>query len=208
MKRILVVGEDALCCALGEKLVEEILPNWQLAQASVNCCGITRLIPRIEKYVNLAQHVNPVLCIADSDNQPVCELAQKWLRPHSISSDMGFLLRIAVSEAESWILADTAAFAEYFAVSVRKLPRMTSGNFDEVVDPKHIVLVLARQSKKRLIREEVVSPIDQDKRGSGYNTHLCAFVKERWSAVRASVLSASLNRALSRLSEFAKIHEN
>ena len=43
MTQILVVGEDALCCALGERLVAACLPGWKLAQTSIDTKGVTKL---------------------------------------------------------------------------------------------------------------------------------------------------------------------
>ena len=66
MKRILVVGEDALCCALGEKLVAAALPGWSLAGPAIDTKGVTKLIPALPRYSEQAQFVQPVLCIADT----------------------------------------------------------------------------------------------------------------------------------------------
>lgn len=194
MSRILVVGEDALCCALGEKLVTDCLPDWQLSARPIDTKGITKLIPALARYQEQAQHVQPVLCIADTDRKCAVELLAAWLprpRPEHL------LLRLAVTEAESWLLADRGGFATAFQVPLNKLPQ----NPDEVDDPKRTLLTLARRSKQRLIRDEVVSAIDPSKQGSGYNTHLRHFVLNHWDAHRAAQTSQSLARAMSRLAE-------
>ena len=77
MKRILVVGEDALCCALGEKLVAAALPGWSLAGPAIDTKGVTKLIPALPRYSEQAQFVQPVLCIADTDGQCVKQWLQK-----------------------------------------------------------------------------------------------------------------------------------
>ena len=67
--RVLVVGEDALCCAFGERLVHTILPDWTLARESINTGGITKLKPNLYRYVEQAHHVQPVVCVADTDGR-------------------------------------------------------------------------------------------------------------------------------------------
>ncbi len=199
MKQILVVGEDALCCALGERLFTICLPDWQLAQAAINTRGITKLVPALPRYLEQAQHIQPVLCIADTDGKCAADLLSAWLPPFAHEN---FLLRLAVTEAESWLIADQEGFAQEIAVPLNKLPQHP----DEAVDPKRLVLSLARKSKKRVIRDEVVSPIDPSKPGSGYNLHLCAFVKTHWNARRAAQTSPSLARAINRLETLGAKH--
>lgn len=105
---------------------------------------------------------------------------------------------MAVTESEKWLLADRDAFADALAVPIASLPWAP----DEEIDPKRVVLNLARKSRRRVIREEVVSPHDPNKRGTGYNLHLCAFVRSHWDAGRAAANSPSLERAVRRLKEF------
>jgi len=196
VNHILVVGEDALCCALGQRLVQACLPRWQLALPPIDTKGVTKLRAALPRYIELAQHVQPVLCIADTDGQCPVQLAQQWL-PKTASRRL--LLRLAVSEAESWALADAAAFASLFAVPLNKIPRKP----DDVTDAKGAVLGLAKRSQKRVIRDEMISPFDSTKPGSGYNLHLCSFVTTHWDAGNAAANSPSLRRAMSRLKAMA-----
>ena len=195
MKQILVVGEDALSCAIGERLVAEGLPGWSLAKASVNTRGITKLVPALPRYFQQAQHVQPVLCIADTDGQCPVELVSTWM-PHGWPQ--AFLFRLAVSEAESWLLSDRRGAADFFGMPEAKIPRTP----DLLPDPKREVLRLARISTIRTIRQEVVSSLDFNKPGVGYNTHLCRFVVQYWRANRARTRSTSLDKALTRIAEF------
>jgi hypothetical protein len=196
MNRILVVGEDHLCCALGERLVAASLPGWKLAGASINVRGVTKLEPSLPRFLEQAKFVQPVLCIADTDGQCAVTLRARFLKyakhhaPHE-----SFLLRLAHSEAESWMLADREGFAKALAVPINKLPHKP----DEEVDPKRLVLNLARISKNRLFRTEVISDTDQNRPGSGYNLHLCNFVQTHWDARRGAEYSPSLARALKRV---------
>ncbi len=197
MSRILVVGEDSLSCVLGEKLVEMALPTWSLASPSINTRGVTKLIPYLERYMEQARHVQPVLCIADTDGQCALALLADW-----IDADVPahFVLRLAVSEAESWVLADRTGFAQYFHIPKNKLPMIT----DQEGDPKRLLLSLVSKSKNRMFREEVISRSDLNKPGAGYNLHLRKFVCSDWNVHNARDHSPSLNRAFNALHALGK----
>lgn len=189
MRQVLVVGEDVLCCALGERLAHAILPNWRLARDSINTRGITRLAPSLSRYLEQARHVQPVICIADTDGRCPVDLLAQWLGSRK---DARFVFRLAVTEAESWLLADGETLAEFLAVPVDKIPVRP----DELADPKREVLALARRSKRRPIRTEVVSSIDSNKPGNGYNLHLVEYIRMHWRAQQAAKRSPSLARAI------------
>lgn len=189
-----MVGEDVLCCALGERIIGNVLPDWRLADTTINAGGITKLIPNASRYAEQAQHVQSVFCLADTDGKCPVELISKW-RP--LHASRNFVFRLAVTEIESWILADRVGFSSYFQISANKIP----ANVDTVADPKSLVLSLVAKSKKRLFRDEVVSMTDFNKRGSGYNIHLKSFVKTKWSLENARDHSISLRRAISNLIE-------
>ncbi len=193
MNRILVVGEDELCRALGERLVDACLPDWQLAGPSIDTRGVTRLVPALARYARLAKDRHPVLCIADTDRQCAVTLRDRWLPEWA---EPRLLLRLAVSEAESWVLADREGAAEALGVPLVRLPQKP----DDEPDPKRLVLTLAARSKKTPIKAEVVSAFDRSKRGTGYNLHLAAFVRSGWDVRRAEAASPSLARAVKRVS--------
>lgn len=191
MSRIFLVGEDQLCLALGQRMVEFALPRW-FVTGSVDKKGITNLLPRLGDYALQAQHVQPVLCIADTDGACAAELVTRWLPPTRTSR---LLLRLAVQEAESWALADGEAFAGALHVPRAKVPR----DPEALADAKRVVLDLARRSTNRRVREEVASSTNPATPGTGYNLHLCGFVKTHWRAGVASQQSPSLRRAVERL---------
>ena len=192
MSRILVVGEDPLCAALGERLIASALPSWQLAGPSIPSRSFSDLVPKLSRYAGLARDLHPVLCIADSDRKCPVELVRDH-RP--MWAPDRFVFRLVVSEAESWVLADRECFAAAFEVPLARVPR----NVDGLSDVKEQLLSLVRASRVRRYREEIVSESSCPRPGHGYNLHLCAFVREQWSAQRARHASPSLDRAVSRL---------
>lgn len=194
MSSILIVGEDELCCVLGSRLVEACLPTWKLALTPINKRGVTRLAAEVPRYVSYARNVHPVLCIADTDGKCPASLSSAWLAKGR-SDD--FLLRLAVQEAESWVLADADALARALAIPVGIVPREP----DNLADAKSTLVGLARRSSKRSVRRDFVSDFDQTKPGSGYVRALCDVVKADWRATIAADRSPSLKRAMARLGE-------
>lgn len=188
MKTVLVVGEDALCCELGMRLVAHVLPHWVLASSPIPFGGITKLLARIDALVEQSEFVQPVVCIADTDGQCPVDLVNLW-KPASAGNK--FILRLAHAEAESWILADRSGFSQKFGIPASKIPHIT----DDLADPKRLLLTLSARSKFRWVRTEIVSEFDLSKRGSGYNVHLCDFVRDGWNLMAARNVSESLDRA-------------
>lgn len=196
MTRIRVVGEDALCCVLGERLVATALPRWQLSGASINTRGVSKFVSALPRYAEQARHVQAMLCIADTDGRCAVELRQLWW-PRGASGP--FLMRLAVTEAESWVLADREAVADFFRVALKHVPLQPEAE----PDAKRTMLHLAKLSKVRELREEMLSFSDLSKPGAGYNLHLGRLVQQVWQPRRAAERSDSLRRALERLEALA-----
>ena len=151
----------------------------------------------------LAQSLNqsaagmPYLMLTDLDSG-VCapELVADWMGGHPLHPD--FLFRVAIKEVEAWLLADYKGLAKYLGVQQSIMPR----DFDGIADPKHELLMVARRSRFRKIREDIVfeanhGPIP----GPDYNGALSRFVAENWAVETAAERSPSLGRMLLRLRE-------
>lgn len=195
MKSMYVVGEDRISCNLGERLVVDIL-GWSVPIPAIDKGGITKLVSSLPRYAELARN-SPVLCVADTDGRCAVELVRLW-RPSGAPA--GLLLRLAVTEAESWLLADASGIASYLDVPEQKIP----ANPDMTVDPKLEVLKLAKRSRRREIRHELVSPSNPQRPGVGYNLHLGEFAARHWDPLRARARSPSLARTIDRLRAVAK----
>lgn len=77
-------------------------------------------------------------------------------------------------EVESWVIADRIGFADFLSISIYRIPNTT----DDIQNPKEFLVSLARMSKKKKLRDELVP--QQGSRipvGYGYNTQLRAFVR-------------------------------
>jgi hypothetical protein len=123
-------------------------------------------------------------------------LIADWLR---VPKHPNLLLRVAVREVESWVLADRQAFARFLGVPARFIPNHT----DAAPDPKALLIDLARRSRNRERREAIVPrPGSTAKQGRDYNGELIRFVETQWSLGNAVKISSSLKRAVDALSAF------
>ena len=168
------------------------LPTWMLSGESINTQGITKLQANLHRYLMQAEFVQPILCIADTDHQCPVALLDKWLPG---GGHPNLLLRFAVSEAESWLLADRHATSDFFGVALKHVPSQP----EVEADAKRTVLSLARRSSRRELRQEMVSATDITKPGSGYNLHMRRLAAERWRPSDAAQNSVSLRPAKERI---------
>lgn len=198
MSSLVLVGEDELCCALGLSLIQQTLPGWTLAVEPINKRGVTKLKADLPRYLQQALHLRPVLCIADTDGSCPVTIRKAWL-PTEVPAT--FLLRLAVTESETWAMADRSGFASALGVSVASVPRQP----ESLPDAKREVLRLAARSAKRRVKEEMLSLQDISKPGTGYNKHLCAFVRQGWRAAVAREQSPSLDRAIRALGQLRTV---
>lgn len=145
---------------------------------------------RIEKY-NSASMYKPFICLVDLDEDecPVT-LISTWL-PEGRNTNL--TLRVAVKEVEAWLLADRENFAAYMGISSAKIPPYP----DEIPDPKQLIVNLARQSRIKRIRQNIVPADDSTSMiGKAYISELTAFTLQKWDIDKAHSNSPSLLRAL------------
>lgn len=192
-ERIFIVGEDQLCCALAEKVVLQSQRDAVIQQVTV-ANGFGPFQAMIAKMNTVAQTVMPVLMLADADQAP-CVVTQRnaWMPAHPSPR---FSLRLAVREAEAWVLADHEGLSQFAQFSPALMDRLP----DELADPKQELLRLIRRSKRRELRDEMLPRKGTSNTvGLGYNIHLAHFVREYWCAERASERSPSLARSVPRI---------
>ena len=146
---------------------------------------------------NQAAHYSPWLVVVDLDQDADCAppFRAAWLlRPAPL-----MCFRVAVREIEAWLLADRMRIAKFLAVDSRKVPT----DVEAISDPKHAVLQLARSSRRKGIRQDMVPrPGSGREVGPAYNSRLIQFVNDRrngWRPGVAAQSSESLHRCLRRL---------
>lgn len=115
---------------------------------------------------------------------------------------VNLLFSIAVHEVESWIMADRDAFANFLGISINKIPSQT----DDILDPKKFLLNLAKSSRKKDLREDLVPhPEDRRQIGPDYNGRLSDFLHTSWQASAAELYSSSLAKTRKALAQFRPI---
>jgi hypothetical protein len=191
-----VATEDELSEAIGIRILSEINPPIHTSLL-LRKGGYGYLRSKMDSWCQLSLH-RPVFLLTDLDNKECPSLLiDSWFgqkpRPENL------LLRVAVREVESWLLADHEAMR--FLIGARgKLPQ----NPDALEDPKQSLLQLARLAKRDVRKDLVVETGTVASQGIGYNTRLGLLVKSHWSPKRAAERSLSLNSAIARLEELAR----
>jgi hypothetical protein len=144
---------------------------------------------------NNAGRFAPWLVLRDLDHDAECPAALVTELLPERAEYMQF--RIAVRAMESWLIADGNALARFLSVKERAVPN----NPDELENPKDTLVALARQSRRRDIREDMVPARGTSAAiGPAYSSRIEEFAREHWRPAIAATRSISLNRSISRLS--------
>ncbi len=142
----------------------------------------------------------PVIVLVDLDDR-VCPktMAAEWKRDLPVSPNL--LVRIAVREAEAWLLADFDELMSYLHVPGRELKRPP----ESIRDPKQAIVCYASKSRLADIRRDMVPlKVGSGVVGRGYSRLMRSFVNDHWNPRRAAKASESLRRAIVALEAFAR----
>jgi len=202
MTSVTIVTEDTLSTALLTRLVAEadigVKVGMRLPKES------RRKSPRGNTYIesriggfNHAARYQPYMVLLDLDDRECAPGYVRQLLPHGASTYM--LLRIAVREAESWVLADREGFHAFSGVAKEKIP----ADPDTLPDPKQTLINLVRASRKRRLREAIVPTSAAARIGPDYNATLTRMLAEHWKLDRAIQRSPCLASAFSAIRMFS-----
>ena len=188
MRAIALATEDELSEAIGLRLIAES-PFHEADVLPLRRNGSGYLKSKVESWRQLAgQQVVLLLTDLDQIDCPVA-LRNEWLGTRPVPDRL--LLRIAVREIESWVLADHDAMRKLIG-DRGKLPPAP----DELGDPKAFLLNLVRKYAPRDVKQDLLAERGaMASQGLGYNRRLVAWVKSDWSPDRAAARSPSLLRA-------------
>lgn len=191
---ISLVYEDGLSEAVMNKLLVSFGNKYEVVN-SYPGYGFGYLKANIKGF-NQASLVYPHFMLTDLDNY-ICpsELIQDWI---NFEVNKHFIFRIAVKEVESWLLADIEGLSSFLKVSPSNFPL----NPDLETDPKNVLIQLAKRSRKREIREDIVPINNNASIGPNYNGCLTQFVVNYWNIEMAITRSNSLKRAWENLARF------
>lgn len=148
----------------------------------------------VRNWQQLAQS-QVVLIFTDLDRVE-CPLALRddWLGTTKVPVNL--MLRIAVREVESWLLADHQACRNLIGQKGR-LP----ADPDSLADPKQHLLQLAKLAPRAIKADLLKVSGAVASQGIGYNSVLVRWVHTSWSPIRAAERSPSLKRTRNRLRE-------
>jgi hypothetical protein len=159
--------------------------------------GRPDVLSKLPKF-DQAARFTPYVAVVDLDQAPECapSLVQQYLpRPSA-----GMRFRVAVHAVEAWLLADIDALAEFLVVPRTRFPSFP----DAEPDPKATLVNLARRSRRRDIREDMVPrPGSGAKVGPAYPARLIEYVtvasSAQWRPEEAARRSDSLQRCIAAL---------
>ncbi len=198
-----LVFEDSLSGSVLKRLLAEIRKRdgrqWYIGEYR-NTNGKGWIESRIGGLNNAARGM-PYLVLVDLNAGYRCapELVDSWIGGRQ---NPNLLLRVAVREVESWILASGDVFCRYLGVSSGSIPKFT----DDIPNPKEFLISLAKKSRKKNMRLDIVPRAGSTaKKGPDYNGRLIRFVSGKWNPCEAAENSDSLKRTIRKLRDFIPV---
>lgn len=143
--------------------------------------GKEHLRRQVQGY-NHAARRQPWVVLVDLNAEAECAppLVEDWVpdpAPH-------LCFRVAVREVEAWLLADAERMARFLSVPPARVPREP----ESLADPKRSLVDLARASRRRDIREDMVPrPASGRPIGPAYTSRLIEFARDPEAGWRPGV---------------------
>ena len=188
----IVVISAAVEGIVDEAVIRRLFSDMNLELGSVYGKNGKPQLHRSIKGYNNAARFSPWLVLVDLDQDFDCAplLREEWLpEPGSY-----ICFRVAVREVEAWLLADYERIASFLRLPRTKVPT----DPETLNDHKNTIVNLARQSRRRDIREDMVPrPGSGRAIGPAYSSRLIEFVTSYWRPHVARRHSDSLNRTIS-----------
>lgn len=198
---VVSLAEDEVTQLIIRRLVSDYNPLiTSLREEPVRGGMIEDLIP---KYNLLS---SPTIGLIDLDSGCAVTKLESTLRGNPLRDR--FCLRIAVEEAETWLLADTVNCALYLGISSDLIPAPRIdpfGNGLEIILPYKVSLWIGRElgpnSNNNYIRNGL-QPLSGRTKGPLHNTIFGQFIDNYWNPEVARLGSNSLNKAIDRIRSF------
>lgn len=192
-----IAVEDELLETLATRVLSEINRNYATATI-YNRGGFGYLKKNIRAFNSAARAGTPFLVMTDLDSH-LCpsELIRSWLPTEEQNPNL--LIRVAVREAEAWLLADNHKLPPHIGVSTALFPE----DAESLQDPKRKLIELIANSKRVSLKKRLCpKPGSTAKIGPEYNSFFASFVLYDWDFSRALARSRSLKRTVERLRSF------
>ncbi len=203
---VFIVGEDDVTKTIIQRLLNFCSNEYSIIAALPARGGKIKSL--IENF-NILSQTNPVVLLTDLDTYDCPPtLLNRWFG--STPRNSNFLVRVAIDEAEAWLMADREGFAKYFKVPVEKIPtsrllypRRPSNR--EMDFPYKSSLYLMREIIPFTSNNEFITTmvaVDGISKGPEYNSTILPFINS-WNIDNACNHSTSLQRTVNRLRQFS-----
>ncbi len=165
--------------------------------------GKTALKQQLANY-NRAAVYQPWCVLLDLDRDDTCPVT--FITQLLPSPEAHMCVRVAVREIEAWLLADPQRLSAFLSVSQRRIP----GNVEAIPDPKATLINLARSSRNKAIKADMV-PTEGSGRSvvPAYAARIIEFVRNAavgWRPWVAAQHAESLHRCLQCLQKLVTHH--
>jgi hypothetical protein len=149
---------------------------------------------RVAGYRQAALHGRTMFVLRDLDHDAPC--APALLRGLNMTTGGPFCLRIAVREAEAWLIADRERLSDFLHLRPGSLPDTP----EALDDPKAVLVAAARLSYSKPVRIGFTArPGSGRPEGPDYPEHIERFTRLHWHPEHAATRADSLARAIARL---------
>jgi hypothetical protein len=147
---------------------------------------------------NEAAKGKPFIVLTDLDQHECPQsLLGSWLGASKKNENL--VVRVAVREVESWLIADSNSLSEFLHINRSSVP----DDPDQLADPKARLVALARASRSKEIRDRIAPRSGSTAtQGPDYNACLIGFVRKYWHIEEAASASQSLSRTVRSLKSF------
>lgn len=203
-----IAGEDQVTMAIVERLITQYRPDLDIGPKRPS--RGSQLKPNAPKY---NQAGTPMIILTDLDLFHCApQLKNDWFGNADLHPNLIF--RVAVDEAESWLMADRHGLADWLGINVDLIPKASLRDAKKAIvelnfDYKPSLFLmrnLAIVSSKSELRNALI-PLNGAKKGPMYNTALIPFIRSIWNPEAASLNSYSLSKAIERIRVFAPVQD-
>jgi hypothetical protein len=203
MMTIYKVAEDDVTHAILDRLIYGIKDKSGLDIIKLPARG-GKILGDLKKYNELSK-TDPVVLLTDLDSFDCPSSILRKIK----NKENDFLCRVAIQEAEAWLIADREGFASYLGVPLdiipasKKIRPLRNVEDVELSFPYKPSLYMMREIVPKSNKKNIVdglTPLDGYSKGPLYNSTLIPFIETEWNIQRASQNSYSLKRTIARLS--------
>lgn len=193
MMSVALATEDVLSETIGQRLIDELGAQVQVTTL-LRRTGNGYLRSKMRSWCQMARH-QPVVVLTDLDRLACPKaLLDDWFA--QLPRPANLMVRVAVRQSESWLLADHEAIRKLIGPRGALPPQP-----DNLPNAKEHLLQLARLAPREVRLDLIKAAGSISSQGIGYNARLADLIQADWSPERAAQRSPSLERARRRMRE-------